>query len=245
MKNGYIALDIETTGLSPETAQIIEIGAVVVVEGKETARFSKLINPGVKLPERIVELTNITDEMVAFAESERTVMREFLAFLRSFEGEMEGSDIILGHNIGFDFSFLKTAAVRMGETFDMRGIDTLKISRSVHAELPSKRLDDMCNFYGIDRECSHRAFEDALAAADLYERLKEKFAVQQPELFVPEPLSYEPKKQEPMTAKQRKYLLDLVSYHNLEVPPMLDEFTKSKASRFIDKMILEHGMPKR
>lgn len=245
MENAYIAVDVETTGLSTERAQLIEIGAVVMKNQKEVARFSKLINPGIELPERIIELTGITQEMVNQAESERTVIKEFLAFIHSYDSLFEGDMVMLGHNIGFDYSFLKTAAVRNGSEFKVKGIDTLKIARIVHADLLSKRLEDMCSYYQINTECSHRAFEDALAAAILYERMKERFYDAEAMLFVPGELSYTPKKQEPITAKQKKYLSDLCTYHNLEVPAMLEEFTKSRASQYIDKIILQYGMPKR
>ncbi|MDD5936830.1 MAG: exonuclease domain-containing protein [Clostridiales bacterium] len=242
MRNAYMAIDIETTGLSPDNAQIIEIGAVVIEDKKEVARFSRLINPGCSLPQRIVELTGITDEMLSRAAYEAEVVGEFLDFCNEVMANYEETDIILGHNVAFDYSFIKTAAVRLNRSFERKAIDTLQIARKFHSDLPSKSLDNMCAYYGIAREISHRAFEDAIAASDLYERMKEKFSETEADAFEAVAMLYTPKKQEPMTLKQKKYLLDLVNYHQLEIPDNLDDFTKSKASRYIDKIILEHGM---
>lgn len=235
----YLAVDIESTGLSPDSAQMIEIGAVVVEDGKLMATFSRLIGIGQPLPDRIIELTGITDDMLKDQAGEREVMRDFLTFSQV---NCTDCDVILGHNISFDFSFLKTAAVLLGETFERKGIDTLRIARVVHPEIESKTLDSMCNHYQINRSASHRAFEDAKAAAELFECMKEGFVGRYPDVFSPVDLIYTPKKQEPMTEKQKKYLIDLVKYHQLETPPYLEEFTKSKASRYIDKIILDYGM---
>jgi DNA polymerase-3 subunit alpha (Gram-positive type) len=235
----YLAVDIESTGLSPESAQMIEIGAMVMEQGKEIACFSRLIGIGQNIPEKIVELTGITDQMLEGQASEREVMKEFLMFCKD---HCKDCDVILGHNVLFDYSFLKTAAVMLGEDYERQGIDTLKIARIVHPEVDSKTLDAMCEHYQIERSISHRAFEDAKAAAQLFECMKEKFIKKYPEVFTPVPLTFSPRKQEPMTEKQRKYLNDLIRYHQLEIPPYLEEFKKSKASRYIDKIILTHGM---
>ena len=151
-------------------------------------------------------------------------------------------DIILGHNILFDYSFIKTAALPFGNFFEKKGIDTLKLARELHSDLPSRSLDAMCEFYGIAREKKHRAFDDAKAAATLYETLYARYHEEQPENFLPEELLYKPKKQEPMTAKQKKYLLDLIEYHKISIKFDEEVLTKSTASRMIDKIILEHGM---
>ena len=242
MNQVYMAIDIETTGLNPNEDKIIEIGAIIMKEGDEIARFSKLIQPCMKLPERIVKLTGITDEMLLGQEKESEVILKFLDFCTENMQPFKEKDLILGHNIAFDHSFLKAAAVRANRSFERRALDTLRISRRCHMELPSKNLESMCAHYQIQRERSHRAIEDAIAAAQLYEKLKENFLEKDPEAFIPELMHFVPKKQEPMTKKQKKYLLDLISYHQLTVPENLDEFTKSKASKTIDRIIFEHGM---
>lgn len=234
MKKSYIAVDIETTGLKPGRDEIIEIGAVKYEEGKIISTFSSFIKPNVSLPERIVSLTGITDDMLFNAKEESTVMADFLDFA---EGE-----VILGHNVLFDFSFLKTAAKKIGRTFERKGIDTLRLARALHPEFPNKTLDYMCEQYGIVREKKHRAFDDAIAAARLYEHIFERFFHISTSAFDFEELFYEPKKQEPITAKQKKYLLDLTDYHKISLMQNIETLTKSEASRRIDKIILKHGM---
>lgn len=234
MGRDYIALDIETTGLKPERDKIIEIGAAKYVDGKVVDTFSRFVNPGIPLPERIVDLTGITDEMLIDAKPSSAVMEEFLDFVE------EGT--ILGHNINFDYSFLKTAAAGIGASFERRGIDTLKLSRVLEPGQEKKTLDAMCDYFGIVREKKHRALDDAVAAAELYEKLYEKYGERDPLTFRGEDLNYTVKKQEPMTAKQKKYLLDLIQYHKISMEFREEELTKSSASRLIDKIILEHGL---
>lgn len=242
MKSAYMAIDIETTGLSPENSKMIEIGAIVMEGKREIARFSRLINPGEKLSKYIIDLTGITDCMLQNEATEQEVVGEFLDFCDKVMSCYEESDIILGHNIAFDYSFLKTASVKLNRSFERRAIDTLSIARKLHPELSSKSLDNMCKHYNIVREISHRAFEDAITASNLYELMKNRYGEKESQLFLPQAISYTPKKQEPMTWKQKKYLLDLVNYHKLEIPENLDDFTKSKASKYIDHIILEHGL---
>ena len=93
--NDYVTIDLETTGLSPKYEKIIELGAARVRDGKVTDTFSGFINPGKALPDRIVELTGIKEEDVLAAPYIEDIMEEFLGFL--------GDDILLGHNLIFDF----------------------------------------------------------------------------------------------------------------------------------------------
>lgn len=232
MEMNYIAVDIETTGLSPIKDKIIEIGAVKVMKGKVVDRFQALIDPQINLSERIVELTGITDEMVTGMETIEQVMERFLEFAKELP--------LLGHNILFDYSFLKTAAMKQKISFERKGIDTLMISRRLHEELPSKTLDSMCSYYGILNEHHHRALEDAIASMQLYEKLgMEENATQ--EILAARALSYRPKKMEPATLRQKKMLLDLLKYHKIEIRQSIDTMTKSEASRTIDKILFQYG----
>ena len=237
MKRSYIAVDIETTGLRPEEDAIIENGAVKYVYGEVIDTYTSCINPGVSLPTHIVKLTGITDEMLKDAKNIDEVLPEFLEFF--------DSDLILGHNIKFDFSFLKTAAMRLGHRFEKKGIDTLRLAKLMHPELSSRTLEAMCKEYKIQREHKHRAYDDAKAAAELYEELIKKCITdkkQYDEQFEPVVLNYKPKKQEPMTAKQKKYLLDLIEYHKISDTIDFHELTKSSASKLIDGIIFQYGM---
>ena len=237
MKRSYIAVDIETTGLRPDEDAIIEIGAVKYEDGVVVDTYTSFINPGVRLPNHIVKLTGITDEMLKDARKIEEVLPEFLEFF--------DSDFILGHNIKFDFSFLKTAAMRIGHKFEKHGIDTLRLAKLMHPELSSRTLEAMCKEYNIKRENKHRAYDDAKAAAELYEELLKKCIInknQYDEQFEPVALIYKPKKQEPMTAKQKKYLLDLMEYHKINDTIDFEVLTKSSASKLIDGIISEYGM---
>lgn len=234
----FTAIDIETTGLGPEKARMIEIGAVKYEDGKQKEIFSTLVKPQIAgIPERITELTGITDEMVKEAPGEAEAMRSLLRFL-------EGENVLLGHNIPFDFSFLKVAAGRLGESFEYLGLDTLSIARLCHPELPSKTLTAMRELYGITTERAHRAFEDACAAAELYRRMYEEFAEEKKEWFEPKPLYYRQKKTEPVTKRQCSYLQGIIAMHGLDLTPDYETLTKSEASRLIDTLLAKYGRNK-
>lgn len=231
----FTAIDIETTGLGPEKARIIEIGAVKYVNGEQRETFSTLVHPQLaELPARITALTGITKEMLAGAPGEAEAMDMLLHFL-------EGESVLLGHNIPFDYSFLKVAAGRLGKAFEYEGIDTLVLARLCRPELPHKTLAAMCEEYAITTECAHRAYEDAVAAAELYFSLQEQFLKQEPVWFLPKPLIYHQKKTEPATKKQCSYLQGLIAMHRLELKPEYKTLTKSEASRLIDQILAKYG----
>ena len=147
----------------------------------------------------------------------------------------------MGHNIMFDYSFIKVNANKINREFEAYGIDTLKIARNVHPELESKSLENMCSYYEIDNKTSHRALSDARATYELFCRLEERFYTTNQKIFQPEQLNYKVKKQEPITARQKNYLIDLIKYHKIEGIQPINLLTKSEASRLIDQIILENG----
>lgn len=231
----FTAIDIETTGLGPEKEKIIEIGAVKYEDGVQKEVFSTLIRPQTAgIPARITELTGITDEMVKDAPGEAEAMGSLLRFL-------EGEEVLLGHNVSFDFSFLKVAATRLGEPFEYLGLDTLAIARLCHPELPKKTLAAMCEVYEITNEHAHRAYEDACAAARLYFAMKERFGEKEAGWFAPKPLFYKPKKTEPVTKRQIAYLQGIIAMHGLDLTPDYTTLTKSEASRLIDTLLAKYG----
>ncbi len=231
----FTAIDIETTGLGPEKAKIIEIGAVKYEDGVQKEVFSTLVNPQTAgIPSRITELTGITDEMVKDAPCEAEAMRSLLHFL-------VGETVLLGHNIPFDFSFLKVAAGRLGEMFEYQGLDTLVIARQCHPELPSKTLAAMCEAYKITNEHAHRAYEDACTAAQLYFMLEQRFGKIHKDWFEPKQLFYKPKKTEPVTKRQVSYLQGIIAMHGLDLTPDYTTLTKSEASRLIDTLLAKYG----
>ena len=240
----FIAVDLETTGLSPEQDYIIEIGALKYQEGKCINVFSRLVKPPVSISERITEITGIDDEMVKDAPEIAQVMKEFIDFV----GEEQ---VLLGHNIKFDYSFLKINAKRLGYHFNTKTIDTLGIARRLLKELPKKNLGALCEYYGVINPCAHRAYEDAKTTAVIYAKLHNQFAKDNPKEFMPKEIIYKEKKTEAITRKQKNYLIDLVKYHKIQgeicsgdMEKSIDAMTKSQASKKIDEIILHYGKMK-
>ena len=207
MVKDYVVFDLETTGLSPDKDTIIEIGALKVIQGKVADRFSEFINPHQKLTQQISELTGITDDMLAGARNLQVVVGDFVDFCEDY--------VVVGHNLGFDYRFTKMAAEKYHLPFEHEGIDTLKIAKTVHKDLPSRSLGALCEHYGIINSSAHRAYHDALATAKLYQTLAHYFETSEPKLFVPEKMGFKAKKQQPMTKKQKAYLKDLCKYHKI------------------------------
>lgn len=222
----YISVDLETTGLCPKEDRIIEIGAVRVENGRITGEFSRFVNPGRTLPERIVELTGIVQEQVDGAETIAAVLDDFMGFA----GELP----LLGHRILFDYSFLKRAAVNAGKTFERSGVDTLKLSRQYLSELPSRRLSELCAYFNIPIE-AHRALEDARAAHFLYQELCARFYEEKS--FSPIPLLYKVKKEGPASPRQKERLRRLLAERGIVPDYDVELLTKNEASRLTDKLL--------
>lgn len=233
MIKDYVCVDIETTGIRPKWDKIIEIGAVKVRDGKVVDIFSELIYPGIHVPPRITQLTGITDEMVAGKSKIEEVLPRFVEFAEN--------DLLLGHNLRFDYSFLKQNAINMNLEFTKQGLDTLKIARKVLPQLESRALDYLCDYYNIKDENHHRAFNDASVTSQLYLILMEQFGDENHSVFDPFELAYKVKKMQGITDKQKKYLTDLMRYHNISVDFDIDTLSKNEASRKIDKILSEKG----
>ena len=240
MINDYTCVDIETTGLNPKTDRIIEIGAVKVQNGQITEAFESFVSPGRKLEGRITELTGITDEMLLNAPESKEVIRKFLDFA--------GEDILLGHSVLFDYSFLKKAAVNEKLTFERQGIDTLKIARKFLPELESRSLGFLCGHFGIAHQ-AHRAMADAAATVQLYEKLAEQFFTE--EDFRPAPLIFKVKRETPITKPQKERFCRLLEQHRLTIEQdselsfllslEAEKLTRSEASRYMDKLLARCG----
>lgn len=233
MIKDYVAFDLETTGLNVDTDYIIEIGALKVKNGKVCERFMEFVKPAEPISPMITSITGITNEMVSHARNTRDIIHDFMQFC-------DGS-ILVGHNIMFDYKFMKKYAAMSGFSFEKTGIDTLKIARKTLKDLESKSLETLCNYYGIKNQAAHRAYHDALATAKLYHMLAHNFEQDDKKLFEPMPLQFKPKKIQPCTAKQVEYLKALCLYHKIKLPSKPEQLTRSEASRLIDKIITEHG----
>jgi len=232
--NRYVVLDIETTGTHPIQNEIIEIGAVYVENGQVIKKFNELICPRQSISEYITGITGIDDAMVADAPPIEEIMPKFIEFCEDVP--------LIGHNIIlFDYRMLKAKAVTLGFEFEKQGLDTLVISRKMLEDLPSRRLGALCEYYQINLENAHRAYDDAFATYQLFKHLEEDFSKNHPKLFRPEPIIWELPKYEPMTQKQKAYLLSLCKRHQLELKVDVERLSKSEASRLIDKIISKHG----
>ena len=237
MTDSYVCIDLETTGLDPKRDKIIEIGAVRVERGEITETWETFVNPGQKLSERIVELTGIHDRDLSRANPIGDLLPGLFAFL--------GEDVLLGHSILFDFSFLKKAAVNERLVFERQGIDTLKIARKYLKDLESRSLGALCRHYGISHS-AHRALGDARATNALYRKLAEEFyekeeAAGEKSLFQPKPLIYRAKRDTPLTAAQKEQLYKLLDRHKLIVDYKVENLTRSEASRKIDQILAAYG----
>lgn len=233
MTKDFTVVDLETTGLNAARDRIIEIGALKVRSGEVVDSFSELVNPGRMISSVITGVTGITDEMVRDADSIQRVLPRFLEFA--------GEDVLLGHNLQFDYSFLKQNALNLSLNFERKGVDTLKIARAKLKNLPSRSLEALCRYYGIEDKNHHRALNDVGVTWALYLILEERFAGEQPELFMPIPMTYGAKRQSAVTPRQASYLYALAKKHNLVLEAEPESLSKSEASRMIDYIILQYG----
>ncbi len=167
----FVVVDVETTGWTPGTAQITEIGAVRVSGGKLKGQFTSLVNPGSPIPERVTELTGITDAMVAAAPPLDRVLPAFLAFA--------GGGVLTAHNAPFDIAFLTAACRACGLPWpQLPVVDTVDLARRVlgEDEVPNCKLATLAEYFGARTTPSHRALADALATADVLTALLPRLA---------------------------------------------------------------------
>lgn len=229
MLKSYVAFDVETTGLNPEQNEIIEIGALKVRDGKVQERFMEFIRPTESIQPAITELTGITNQMVEQARRRQEVIPEFLDFCED--------DILVGHNVVFDYSFMKMSALSEGMAFDKNGIDTLKIAQKVHKDMKSKSLGALCEYYHIENNAAHRAYHDALATAKLYQTLAHFFEETDPKLFQPAALNYKQKPVMRATEKQIGLLRKLMQNNGIKTTWNPQTITRSEASKLIDQIL--------
>lgn len=158
----FVAIDVETTGLAPGRHRLIEVGAVIISGGAPGASFRRLINPDRRIPQFITKFTGITDSMVTRSAHAGAVLPK----LRDFIGERP----VVGHNIGFDLSFLNFEADRcgMGTAFPDEGIDTIALARRYVTGLRRAGLDRVATALHIPIHTRHRALPDALLTAQVF-----------------------------------------------------------------------------
>lgn len=245
MIKDFVSIDLETTGLLYKEDGIIELAAVRFRDGKETACFHTYVNPGRDIPQRITELTGITQEMIKDAPEFKEIWKDVLDFI--------GDDVLMAHHISFDYAFLKRAVVNYAPTgwakgngFEKKGIDTLKIARTFLPTLESRSLGFLCEHYHIPI-LAHKAEEDARATALLYLKLWKEFGNDMDteasinKLFEPYPLIYKVKKESPVTRAQKERLYRELEKHKIVPEYDVEHLTKNEASRYLDRILSEYG----
>ena len=169
----FICFDIETTGLSAARDKITEIGAVKVENGIITDKFSTFVNPEMPIPQKITQLTGITDEMVKDAPSQSEAVSAFLEFA--------GDNVLVAHNAPFDTSFIAKACEDMGREYNYTSIDTVAISRAILTDIKNCKLDTVAKFLRLGEFNHHRATDDAEMLAKIFitlcRRLTDDFSI--------------------------------------------------------------------
>jgi DNA polymerase-3 subunit epsilon len=160
----FSVIDIETTGSHAQHHGITEV-AIINFDGERiTEKFSSLVRAETEIPMFITHLTGITNDMMAEAPEWNEVMEQVDAFTRG--------RILIAHNAHFDYSFLKSAFLQSGKTFQRKTLCTLRLSRQIFPGLPSYSLDKICRHLEIPVKPGHRAFSDAMAALELFRFLR-------------------------------------------------------------------------
>ena len=168
----YCVLDLETTGLSFRTEKITEVGIMKVKNGEVIGEFSCFVNPEKPIPQKVVEVTNITDDMVKDAETIDKVFPKILEFV--------GDSILVAHNADFDIGFLKYNASQLGYELNNTYLDTLRLAKSLFPDFKKYKLGFIADKLGIVVEVAHRALDDVDTTVKVFNimisMLKEKGA---------------------------------------------------------------------
>ena len=168
----YCVLDLETTGFSFRTEKITEIGIMKIKNGEVLDEFSCFVNPEKPIPQRVVEVTNITDDMVKDAETIDKVFPKMMDFI--------GNSVLVAHNADFDIGFLKYNAKELGYTLENTYLDTLRLAKELFPDYKKYKLGIIAENLGIKVEVAHRALDDVDTTVKVFnvmiDMLKEKGA---------------------------------------------------------------------
>lgn len=159
----YSIIDIETTGGNKNTGRITEIAAFNHDGNKVVDSFSTLVNPEVPIPPFIVNLTGITDDMVANAPKFEEIADELDRFT--------SNSTFVAHNVNFDFGFIREEFRRLGREFKRKRLCTVQLSRETFPDLSSYSLGKITDQLGIELNGHHRAEADAKATIKLFEKI--------------------------------------------------------------------------
>ena len=170
LETTYVVFDLETTGFNAGgTDSIIEIGAVKINNGEIIDRFDELINPGRKLPAKIIELTNITDDMLQDKDTEENAIKRF----KKWVGDLP----MVAHNAKFDVSFIAMAHSKYNlGSFTNTVIDTLELSRTLDTGYARHSLSALVKRYDVpwDESAHHRGDYDAEGTALVFHKMLKK-----------------------------------------------------------------------
>lgn len=171
----YVIFDLETTGTSVKTDEIVEISAVKVFQEQIVDEFSMLVNPKRHIPYFATEVNGITDDMVKDCPTIDMVLPEFLTFI--------GEEILVGHNIhSFDMRFIcRDAFFYLGKTIKNDYIDTVLLSRMLLPDM-SHTLTNLASYYGISTEGAHRALNDCRMNQKVFVKLGKELQSNTPKL---------------------------------------------------------------
>lgn len=163
----FVVFDIETTGLSPHSDNLTEIGAVKVQNCEIVDSFSTFVNPKMDISYQIQELTRITNEMVKDAPSLEEALPKFLEFAKD--------SVLVAHNADFDIGFIYQKCQQLGLEYNFEKVDTLTLARIINTNLKRFSLDKVCKEMGVVLAGHHRAVNDAQATAEVFIKYLEIF----------------------------------------------------------------------
>ena len=165
----YTVIDIETTGLSNNYNEIIELSALKIRNDKIVDRYSTLVKPKGKISSFISKLTGITNEMVDTAPSIENILDKYIEFI--------DNDVVVGHNVRFDIGFINKKNIQCyDKEFTNKSIDTCRLSRKIKG-LERHKLDYVANHYNIDTSGHHRAERDCIMTYGIYNAMKSEFSI--------------------------------------------------------------------
>ena len=228
----YTVIDLEMTGLDVKKDRVIEIGAVKVRNGQVADTFDTLVHSKVPVPDHVQKLTGITNEMLTEGMPEDEAMEKLMDFLQQ--------DAIVGHNVSFDYRFVKQWAVNRKIPLELMAYDTLQLARKLLPGEQSKKLENLCEYFGIERRNAHRALDDALETWQIFERLK-MMAEEKQVAVEARPLIFKVKRQTPATAHQMERLRELREKYQIQDEICWETLTRSEASRLQDFYYSHYG----
>ena len=161
----YCVLDLETTGISHITEKITEIGIIKIKDGKEIGTFETFVNPEKPIPERVQEITHITDEMVKDAPKIEEVLPKMMEFI--------GDSVVVTHNTDFDVTWLKYNYEKYGYKWKNTYIDTLRLAKAMYPEFSKYKLGFIADKLGIVVEVAHRALDDVKTLVQVFNKMIE------------------------------------------------------------------------